>query len=422
MTLTFWLIALLLCVIASGFVLIPLFLRQGAADRQSQEDREQINIDLYREQESELEAQRVEGAITEDEFVQLRTELQLGLLADNRGESGLPAARRPIGKLPMVMAVLIPLVAVLAYSDFGLSRGSLGDLEVSQALKADGTRDPKKMRETVERLARSLEDQPDNHEGLFMLAQSWLGLAEYEKAAAIFSQLAGIYTGDAGLASYTAESLFLADGRNITPRVDAAIDRTLKLNPHDVTMLEIRAMDAFTRGDLQTSRDFFRRALTTVDGKRAELIRQAIARIDQELGTPVEIDQAGMTIPGKQTAEVPGRVLQVLVEKSGRINAPSEASVFVFARAANGPPMPLAVQRLTVNDLPTLVKLDENMAMIKGMGLADFDRVQIVARISSSGIANASPEDYEARSAVIDLTDAVPVVKLVIEKKIADLP
>jgi cytochrome c-type biogenesis protein CcmH len=82
--------------------------------------------------------------------------------------------------------------------------------------------------------------------------------------------------------------------------------------------------------------------------------------------------------------------------------------------------MPLAVQRLNVAGLPTLIKLDESMAMMKGMGLADFDQVQVVARISSSGIANASPDDYEVKSGKIDLTTSVPVIKLKIEKKIRD--
>jgi cytochrome c-type biogenesis protein CcmH len=122
----------------------------------------------------------------------------------------------------------------------------------------------------------------------------------------------------------------------------------------------------------------------------------------------------------KEEASSTGRVIQVLVEVSESVKVDSSSQVFIFAKAISGPPMPLAVQRLNVAGLPTLVKLDESMAMMEGMGLANFDQVQVVARISSSGIANASPEDYEIKSGRIDLTAPVPVIKLKIEKKIRD--
>ena len=82
--------------------------------------------------------------------------------------------------------------------------------------------------------------------------------------------------------------------------------------------------------------------------------------------------------------------------------------------------MPLAVQRLTKASLPQLVTLDESMAMMQGMGLANFDTVQVVARISASGIANAGPEDFQALSDPIDLTQATDVIKLNIEKQVKD--
>ena len=82
--------------------------------------------------------------------------------------------------------------------------------------------------------------------------------------------------------------------------------------------------------------------------------------------------------------------------------------------------MPLAVQRMVRGALPKLVQLDESMAMMEGMGLANFDQVQVVARISSSGIANVSPDDYEVISATIDLTKDNPVIKLTIKNQVKD--
>lgn len=61
---------------------------------------------------------------------------------------------------------------------------------------------------------------------------------------------------------------------------------------------------------------------------------------------------------------------KVWVEMADGIDAQSQDTVFVFARAVNGPPMPLAAQRLTVSDLPRLVRLDESMSMNAQFSLA----------------------------------------------------
>ncbi len=397
---SFWLIALVLGAGASAFVLLPLFLQRAGY----LEDREGINVGLYEERLSELESQYAEGELAEADFTLLRTELQQNLLSDTGDERAKLVASASIGKLPMALAMLVPVFAFFAYADLGLSWGALTDLEISQELKSDEPHGDGIELSTLDKLAESMNQQPDNHEGLYMVAQSYMKLSEYEKAAVAFDKLFSIYPGDAGFASYIAESLFLADERKITPRVEAAIQKTLALNPHDITMLEIKGMDAFVKGDLEMALEYFSKGLVTAEGRRAESIKQAIERIESQLGkTPSA-----------------GRVIQVLVEVAESVKVDSTSAVFIFAKALSGPPMPLAVQRLKVAGLPTLVKLDESMAMMKGMGLANFDQVQVVARISSSGIANASPDDYEAKSGTIDLTATVPVIKLKIEKKIRD--
>ena len=76
-------------------------------------------------------------------------------------------------------------------------------------------------------------------------------------------------------------------------------------------------------------------------------------------------------------------------------------SLFVFARAESGPPMPLAVVRGTAQDLPMEVILDESMAMMPQMTLATFPSIVIGARLSKTGNARASAGDLEGLSAPI---------------------
>ena len=381
----------------------------------------------------------------------MKLELQKNLLNETGGhetnnETNNETEKRIIlktSRLPLSLALLVPVFAIFAYTDYGLSWGAINDLEVADELRAADPHDEQSMRDSVEKLAERLKSQPDNHEGLFLLAQSYLNFREYDKSAEVFKRLLVKFPGDHGLSSYYAEAVYLADDRTMTDRVNKAIESTLALNPNDITMLEIKALALFQSGDLNGALQQFRKAIAAgADPERAQLIKDAIKRIEEDIVasglTPevpsqslestiepaVDTQQETQQVASKQLAgtseENTGRKIQVLVEVADSVEAGASASVFVFARAVQGPPMPLAVQRLVKGALPRLVELDESMAMMPGMGLANFDQVQVVARISSTGIANVSPDDYQALSATIDLTKDNSVIKLRIEKRVKD--
>ena len=81
--------------------------------------------------------------------------------------------------------------------------------------------------------------------------------------------------------------------------------------------------------------------------------------------------------------------------------AAPDDTVFIFARAAEGPRMPLAVTRVKVKDLPHSFTLNEAMAMSPKMSLAQFSQVKVVARVSKSNEATPHSGDLEGSSAVV---------------------
>ncbi|WP_295886841.1 c-type cytochrome biogenesis protein CcmI [uncultured Thiohalocapsa sp.] len=105
-------------------------------------------------------------------------------------------------------------------------------------------------------------------------------------------------------------------------------------------------------------------------------------------------------------AAVPGMDVSVSLAPALAGRMPPGTTVFVFARAAAGPPMPLAVQRLTLADLPARVRLDDSMAMMPQMRLSAFPQVVVGARVSPSGQAMPQPGDLEGETGPVAPADA----------------
>jgi cytochrome c-type biogenesis protein CcmH len=436
---TFWLMASGLCLVALGFVLIPLYLSRSEVveAENAKAQRTDMNVAIFAERQGEYRQSLEQGDITAAEFDLLEIELKKNLLQEADTSSDPAKLEKQSRTLPLVLGLCVPLFAFIAYSDAGLSWGAMTDLELAQELNSPEGHDEGDVLASVIKLAKRLESQPDNIEGWFLLAQSYSNVQQYEKSAETFAYLLTKFPRDPSLSTYYAEALFMADDRAMTPRVVAAVETSLEINPQNISMLEIKAMAAFQADDLQGALAYFEKAIAAgADEDRAQMIRLAMKRIGEDMlargmtpvfGNEALADNRGVaesadaqTAGSSNEPFTAGRSLQVLVEVADSVSSGASASVFVFARAIGGPPMPLAVQRMVKGALPKLVTLDESMAMMEGMGLANFDQVEVVARISSSGIANVSPDDYQAISTPIDLNGELGVIKLVIEKKVKD--
>jgi cytochrome c-type biogenesis protein CcmH len=92
-------------------------------------------------------------------------------------------------------------------------------------------------------------------------------------------------------------------------------------------------------------------------------------------------------------------------------------TVFVFAKAAQGPAMPLAIMRLTASQLPASVTLTDGMGMVPNLTLSQFPQNVLGARISKSGNAMAQPGDLQTLSAAMTTAQTEPV-QLTIDQRI----
>jgi len=121
--------------------------------------------------------------------------------------------------------------------------------------------------------------------------------------------------------------------------------------------------------------------------------------------------QRSANLPARSQTALPARSIKVTVKLSPALagKATPGDTVFIFARAAQGPKMPLAIVRKQVKDLPVSVTLDDSMAMVPDMKMSSFPQLVIGARVSKSGDAIPKPGDLEGYASPLKAGAAGPV-------------
>ena len=120
-------------------------------------------------------------------------------------------------------------------------------------------------------------------------------------------------------------------------------------------------------------------------------------------GSPAPTENAG------SSAATPHLTVNVTLDPKLKDKLDSSATLFVFARAESGPPMPLAIKRLKAGELPTTVTLDDSMSMMPAMKLSRFPQVVVGARVSKSGNAMPQSGDLQALSPPIASSRSEPI-------------
>lgn len=426
-----WLGMFLLALFAVGFVLWPL----RRADAGGEGPRALSNVALYQEHLQELSQSLSRGDIDDTQYQQLKREADRALLDDSESgdevvtDTGTEAAARRgwARGLVAAVAVVVPLAAALLYMQLGYSEDwAIEQLAAEKlrldraALQAGEARDPELARQLVERLERRLRRQPDNTQNWFLLARTSLELQNHGEAVAAYREIVQRDPQSSQVMGELAQALFIIAGNRITAEVQQLTAQTLELDPSNNMALGLAGIAAFERAEYQAAIDFWQRALAqmTPQTPGAAALTGGIGRARQLLAQG-EGGVAPAAAGGAGDAEAPaGLQLTLNVSLDKQIATRDDQVVFVYARAWQGPKMPLAIARIPANDLPREVVLDESMAMAPGMTLASFPQLELVARLSQSGQPSPQPGDWQATRGPVRVAELTGAVELMIDTRV----
>jgi cytochrome c-type biogenesis protein CcmH len=406
--LTFWILVAL--VLALGLAYIARTLLRPPATPADQAGG--ANVAVYRDQLREAERDLAADLITPERHEQLRAEVQRRVLEDTQAGPAIAQAR-PARGMAGLLAVAIPLASVLTYLALGRP-DAISALPAAQAAataaSSSGAAGEHQLEAMITALAQRMESDPGNVKGWVMLARSYMAMGRADDAKAALDKLRALKPGDADTLADIADTLAVLQGNKLAGEPMQLLDRALKADPKHVKALALAGEAAFQGGDYAQAQTLWNRALAAspADAEMNESLRGAIVDAQRMQGgggaaqaapqaPPLSAAQAAQATPAI-AAGISGEV-RLGPDMAARV-APGD-TVFVYARAAQGSRMPLAIVRQPVGTWPLRFTLDDSQAMSPQSRLSGANSVIVTARVSRSGGAAAQSGDLIGESAPV---------------------
>jgi cytochrome c-type biogenesis protein CcmH len=392
------------------FVVPPLLrrgLRTGAT-------RDAVNVAVYRDQLRELEADLRAGTLAPDQHEKARGEIEARLLADVGKGDAAAQPRRHTRAAALALGLAVPICALAVYVAVGNPRALLPG--TAEGANAHGV-SAQQFEAMVSRLAARLKENPEDAEGWMMLGRSYAVLGRFGESSQAYAKAAARTPGDAQLLADYADALAMAQGRTLQGEPETILRRALAIDPNNVKALLLAGTAAFNRNDGAAAVRHWERVLGLLpaESDMIQRVQASIAEARSLSGSPG--GKAQIAKPAQAQGGRVSGVVRLAPELAGRV-APGD-TVFIFARAAEGPRMPLAILRKRGSDLPIQFSLDDSMAMAPQMKLSAFPNVVIGARVSKSANASPQPGDLQGLSGPVKVGDGK--VSVVIDTELRGL-
>jgi cytochrome c-type biogenesis protein CcmH len=363
--------------------------------------RRDANVAAYRQRLEEIDAEVAAGLIQAEAAAALREEAGARLLDDASVQVEAPQSTAPLWRGAVLLGLLLAVFSGGYYAWTGSWH--------TAAMVAGEIEPPKPdVDAMLAQLEQRLQQNPDDVDGWAMLGrarfmlQRYAGSAEaYAKANELTSQR------EPELLVGEAEALGMAADRQLQGRPRQLFEQALTLDPKQAKALWYAGMAALQADDKPRTIELWTRLRSQpMPEELSTILDQQLA----ELGAPVPKvaeSPAGAASPATPSAVALDISLSLAPELAAKL--PADGILIVYAKAAAGPPMPLAVVRQPIAGFPIQVRLDDSQAMMPNLKLSSFDHWEVTARVGRSGQAKAESGDLQGVIRVDRAASAAPI-------------
>ncbi len=407
---TLWIFIALFLLVSLMLIWFPHFRQQKMLQTEEAGVRKQTNLELFNNRLATLEKELDDEQIDQVEFDALKKELEISLLQDMKqgSDDSLVTKIKPKGLLwPTVMSVAVLGISGYFYS----SLGAYADLnKTEQASPHAGMTADQIMQQRLQMMEEQAKAEPENSQLLFSLGHSYISANRYNDAINTFDKAMVLVGVQAELLGPKATAMYYKANQQMTPAVQAVVDKSLSLDPEDPSTLLLVGMNAFFTAEYQTAIDSWQIIL---DSERNDVDRSAIInaidsakmRMQSETGDiPNDAAHAQVNNVAK-TVNIEVSVSPELLDQVG-----SSDMLFIFARNTEGPKVPLAAVKLSANSLPTTITLDDSTSMGGDVRLSGANKVEIIAVLSKHGTVKPQAGDLKGYIATVNVGDTAQLV------------
>ena len=397
----FWISACLLSALALALVL-PALLKTKKTAAHSAADAAQANLSVLRSQLTQLDAEFAAGSIDHEQLALAKSEIERRALEE---ESAPEPAVAPANstRTAWVLGLTIPLLALGIY-------GFLGNIQALDPANLQAKAEAEPSREQIEAMVNALAtrlealpaNQPGDPKAWEMLARSYAAMQRFPQASKAYKRAIELSPNNAQLLADQADVLAMLQGQSAAGEPTRLIEQALKLDPDNLKALALAGSAAFERSDFTTAVRYWTQArtLAPAGSEFAIGLDRSLEEARVASGAPVSpasgstVSKA-VTTPVDTVGNIRGKV-SLAPALAGKVQ-PND-TVFIFARAFEGPRMPLAILRRKASELPISFILDDSTAMSDEMKLSKFPLVVVGARVSKSGNAMPQSGDFVGQS------------------------
>lgn len=358
---------------------------------------------IFHQQFDEIEQDKANGILDAAQYEIAKTELERRMLDEIGTNNVLTGSSKPDRMLALILLIVLPLASIFIYYKIG-SPAAISLPNAAQAIEASQSAEEQSARAgDVEPLLAAmnakLAQNPADGKGWALLARTYVELGRTSDAVPAYEKAVKIIPNDAQLLADYADALAVSNGYNLAGKPTELVNQALKLDPHHIKSLLLAAAAATNRKDYKQAIVYWQNLQKELpaDSDIAPKVKASLDEVYRLAGVKAPATAESAT-PAEATQGVSGAVK---LAPALAANIDPAATVFVYARAAQGASMPLAIERITVKDLPYTYHLDDSKGLMPANKLSQAAEVVIVARISKTGDAKPQAGDLQGTSSAV---------------------
>ena len=409
--LLFWVIVIAI-ILATLALILPALLKPiqaVATDAKAEKNA------IFRQQFEEIEQDRSNGVLDANQYDMAKSELERRMLDEIGAIKVLSLNNKPDRLLAAALLILLPLISIIIYNKIGspesitipsIVTNQMSEVATSQAT-AEHNAKAGDLEPLLNALKSKLEKNPGDGSGWALLARSYVELRRHAEAVPAYEKAVKMIPDDPQLLADYADALAVVNGHDLTGKPEELANQALKLDPHHTKSLLLAATAAFNRKDYNLAIKHWEQLQKDLPAD-SDVLPEVKASLN-EVYILAGVKPPVLSENTKTQSLVKNQKVSVAEGISGVVTlSPAlvskldpTATVFVFARATQGPPMPLAITRTTAKELPYKYHLDDSSALMPSNKLSQASEVVVVARISKTGDAKPQAGDWQGISTAI---------------------